>query len=91
MLNAVALALGTNDLTVVEAAVAVLAAAARTPVDDAVSVVILRGFAQDQMAALFCVKGLDAKDIVHRDGETMSIRLTLTHNFAQPHAHRHAR
>ena len=54
-----------------EAAVAVDAALVRTPVDDAVYVVILHGFVQDQLAALFGVEALDAKDIVHHHGETI--------------------
>ena len=44
---------------------------------DAVHVFVLHGFAQDQLAALLGVAALDAKDIVHHDGETMSVRSTL--------------
>ena len=69
---------------VVEAAVVVHEAFVRTPVDDAVYVVILHGFVQDQQAALFGVEALDAKDIVHHDGET-----TLPERRSQTNSHIH--
>ena len=58
-------------------------------VDDAVYVIILHGFAQDQLASPFRVEAFDAKDTVAHDGETMSVRSMLTDNFAHPHAHGH--
>ena len=68
---------GTNDPIVVDAAVAVLAALARTPVVIAIYIVVLHGFAQDQLASPFRVEALDAKDIVRHDCDTMSVRSTL--------------
>ena len=38
---------------------------------------------------MFSFKG-NNRDIVHRDGETMSVKSTLTDKFAHPHAHMHA-
>ena len=92
LLNAVVSALGTNDATVVDAALAAYRSSSRmlgalldvasvtarraVLVVDTAHVVVLHEFAQDQLAAL------DTQDIVLHYGETMSVRSTLTDTFA---------